>query len=317
MGIGFLGDPPIRQMAALAGAAEASGFESAWISETRISRDAVSGMTAVLAATTRLRVGSAAINLFTRGAALVASTWAAMAEAAPGRVVLGLGVGSPSTLAQQGYTVDHPIGRLREFTEAVRAAWTAAEPVTYRGRYVQFEALDVEVRPAPAPPVYFCVGGPQALATAGRMADGVVGDVFLPAGAVARARARVDAAAGGVFAGEMAAALVVAVDESRSAAAARLRPRLATYLTRFPELAREMGLDPELIERLRARAAIGGIEATYPDIGDALVAACAICGPPDACRERIAEYRDAGVALPILFPEPASLHRVVTELGPR
>src|SRR4051794_33804496 len=92
VGLGFLGDPGIRDMAALAVAAEASGFESAWVSETRIAHDAVSGMAAIIAATERMRVGSAAINVFTRGAALVATTWATLAEAAPGRVVLGLGV---------------------------------------------------------------------------------------------------------------------------------------------------------------------------------------------------------------------------------
>jgi 5,10-methylenetetrahydromethanopterin reductase len=316
VGIGFLGHPAIHEMAALAQLAEASGFESAWVSETRITRDAVSGMAAILGTTDRLRVGSAAINLFTRGAALVASTWASLAEAAPGRVVLGLGIGSPSTLAQQGHTVDHAIGRLGEFVEAVRAAWTAPAPVDYNGRYVRFQRLDVEVRPPIVPPIYLCVGGPQALATAGRVADGVVFDVFLPPSAVSRAGGRVNAAASGRFAGEIAAALVVSIAETTREAVARLRPRLASYLVRFPELAREIGVDPELLARIAERAATGGIEATYGDIGDSLIARCSVSGPVAVCRERIAEYRDAGVTLPILFPEPGSSRRVVSELGP-
>ena len=316
VGIGFLGGPGLRELAALAATAEAAGFESAWVSETRIARDAVSGMAAVLGATDRMRVGSAAINLFTRGAGLVGVTWATLAEAAPGPVVLGLGVGSASTLAQQGYVVDHPIGRLREFTEAVRAVWTAPAPVEYSGRYVSLAELDPEVRPDPPPPVYFCVGGPQALATAGRIADGVLCDVFLPPDAVARARGRVDGGAGGGFGGEVAAAVVVSLADTVAEAVARLRPRLAVYLTRFPELAREMGLEPELLDRIAARAGADGIEATYADIPDSLVARCAACGPPAVCRARIDEYRAAGAALPVLFPEPASLHRVAAELGP-
>ena len=94
IGLGFLGFPDLRGMVRAGQAAEQAGFESAWVAETRITRDAVSAMTALLLGTERLRVGSAAINVFTRGAALTAISWATMAEAAPGRVVLGIGPGS-------------------------------------------------------------------------------------------------------------------------------------------------------------------------------------------------------------------------------
>jgi alkanesulfonate monooxygenase SsuD/methylene tetrahydromethanopterin reductase-like flavin-dependent oxidoreductase (luciferase family) len=129
LGLGFLGFPDLRRMAELGRMAEAAGFESAWVAETRVTRDAVTGMTALLLGTQRLRVGSAAINVFTRGAALTAVTWATLAEAAPGRVVLGLGPGSPAPLQQQGYPFTDGVARLAEFTEAVRAAWAAPPPV--------------------------------------------------------------------------------------------------------------------------------------------------------------------------------------------
>ena len=45
--------------------AEQAGFESAWVAETRITRDAVTAMTALLLGTQNMRVGSAAINVFT------------------------------------------------------------------------------------------------------------------------------------------------------------------------------------------------------------------------------------------------------------
>lgn len=290
-------------MASAAHAAEAAGFESAWVAETRIARDAVTAVTAILARTERLRVGSAAVNVFTRGAALTAVTWATLAEAFPGRAVLGLGVGSESTLRQQGYVVDHPVGRLREFTEAVRAAWEGPAPVSYAGRYVRFDALEPELLPDPAPCLYLCVGGPQTLRLAGRIADGVVLDTFLPVPAVAAALGHV----GEDFAGEAAAALVVSVADTVDEAAARLRPTLARYLVRFPELARVSGLDEEYVARLQRRAVEGGLEAVAADVPTELVARCAVCGPPARCHERIGEYRAAGIALPILFTERESL----------
>src|SRR4030088_1593502 len=93
LGLGFLGFPDLRAMVTAGQEAEAAGFESAWVAETRVGRDAVTGMTALLLGTQRLRVGSGVINVFTRGAGVTAITWATLAEAAPGRVVLGVGPG--------------------------------------------------------------------------------------------------------------------------------------------------------------------------------------------------------------------------------
>lgn len=315
LGLGFLGFPDLRSMIRLGQQAETAGFESAWVSETRITRDAVTGVTALLLGTERLRVGSAAINVFTRGAALAAVTWATLDEAAPGRVVLGLGVGSEVPLAQQGYEVQRPLTRLREFTEAVRAAWEHPVPVEYRGRHTRYVGLMPEVRPASSPPIYWCVAGPRALETAARMANGVIFDAFLTPSYASRARERLDRAAGGHYQGEIGAGLVVSLADSVAEAAAPLRPVLARYLVHFPELARETGLDPEFVERLRALAERDGIEATYPELPDSLVAQHAVCGSPAVCRDRIAEYRAAGVQLPILFPGPESIARAIEELA--
>ena len=312
LGLGLLGHPDLRSTAAVALRAEERGFESVWISETRITRDAVTGMTAALLATRRIRVGSAAINVFTRGAGLVAVTWATMAEAAPGRVVLGLGGGSMVPLTQQGLPHDHTVSRMREYTDAVRGAWTSPPPYSYRGRYVRFEALEAEVRPDAAPPVYFCVAGPKALACAAEIADGVVCDAFLAPSYVRWARSTLDAAApGGRYQGELAGALIVSVAATRKEAAAPLRPILANYLVNFPELARVTGIDAELVERMRSAHAAGGLVAAGRLLSDDLIARHAVCGAPEACRERLDEYRAAGLHLPILFPTPASLEAAV------
>lgn len=315
LGLGFLGFPGIRAMAELGRRAEAAGFESAWVSETCITRDAVTGMTALLLATERLRVGSAATNVFTRGAALTAVTWATLAEAAPNRVVLGLGAGSLSPLAQQGYVVDYPLSRLREYVEAVRAAWSAPVPVAYCGRFVRFTDLVPEVRPLVPPPIYFCVAGPRALACAATMADGVVLDAFMPAQYARTTCARLAEAAGGRYAGEVAGVIVVSLAPSVEEGAERVRPLLASYLVNFPELARETGLDPDFVARLRRHAASDGITATYADLTDDLVARYAACGPPESCRERLSEYRAAGLQLPIVFPEPRSMASAVSALA--
>jgi 5,10-methylenetetrahydromethanopterin reductase len=303
-------------MVEVARGAEAAGFESAWVAETRLTRDAVTGVTALLLGTDRMRVGSAAINVFTRGAALIAVTWATLSEAAPGRVVLGIGAGSEVPLRQQGFEADHPVSRLREVIEAVRAAWAAGAPVTRTGPHVNFADLLLEVRPALIPDIYMCVGGPRALALAGQIADGVVLDAFLPPAAARQARGILDSsepAAG--FTGELAGAVMVSLADSRAEAAATLRPLLAGYLVNFPELARVSGVEPELVARLRDRATSEGMQAASRLISDELVAAHALCGSPGVCRERLAEYRAAGYELPILFPTAGSVLPCIEQLA--
>lgn len=316
LGIGLLGFPDVRALVAAGRAAEGAGFESAWVAETRLTRDAVTGVTALLLGTNRMRVGSAAINVFTRGAGLIAVTWATLAEAAPGRVVLGLGVGSEGPLAQQGYSVDHPVARLRDATSAIRSAWASSEPLTIDQGTVRFQRLMLEVRPPVPPPIYLCVGGPRALTLAGEIADGVVLDSFLTPDFAAHARGLLDkGAAGGIFRGELAGAVVVSLADSQERAAVPLKRLLAQYLVSFPELARITGLDPELVECVRTTSAAEGLEAAAHLLSSNLVAAHALCGTPRECRDRLADYRSAGYDLPVLFPVPDSLETCIRELA--
>ena len=117
------------------------------------------------------------------------------------------------------------------------------------------------------------------------------------------------------IAGELAGVVMVSIADSRSEAASAIRPVLAGYLVNFPELARVSGVDAELIDRLRRRAASDGIDAASRLISDELVAAHALCGPPSVCREGLAEYRAAGYDLPILFPVPGSLRPCIERLA--
>lgn len=316
LGLGFLGGPDLQALVEAGQAAERAGFDSLWHAETRITRDSVTALTAWALSTSRVRVGSAAVNVHTRGAVLTAITWAALSEAAPGRVVLGIGPGSPGPLAQQGYPFDHPVSRLREFVAAVRATWNDPSPISRAGRFVNLASLDPEVRPPAPVPIYLCVTGPRALECAGEIADGVILNAFMPISYTRRARSRLDRGTPCGFRGEVGQALVVAVADSLAEAAARVRPVLAGYLVHFPNLAAETGLDPEFLSWLRARAAAGGLEATFGELPDRLVSEHALVGTEADCRERLEDYRAAGLELAVLFPDPLSLGRLITGLAP-
>ena len=81
----------VREMVKYSQYAEAHGFESVWIAESRLARDAVVPITAIATDTSAIKVGAGVINTWTRNAALIAQTFATIDELSDGRVMLGLG----------------------------------------------------------------------------------------------------------------------------------------------------------------------------------------------------------------------------------
>ena len=62
------------------------------------------------------------------------------------------------------------------------------------------------------------------------------------------------------------------------------------------------GFDPSILDPLRDSYAEDGGTAAVELIGDDMVEAFYLLGPDDVCRRRVAEYRQAGVDLPLLLP---------------
>ena len=222
-------------MVRLARKAEASGFESLWVAETRITRDAVVPMAAIAAATERVRLGSAILNVYTRNPVVIAITFVGLDELAPGRIVMGLGTGSPLVLAPQGQPFARPLTRLREYVEVLRplmrgetvelrragrsASRARASRTCSQGRAIA-SARDADAALPRASPAR------ASLELAGEVADGVLLNVCLPTAYVTRARGLIEQ--GAQRAGRMSPAieigmmLVVSPDEdSRAARTAR------------------------------------------------------------------------------------------------
>ena len=84
----------------------------------------------------------------------------------------------------------------------------------------------------------------------------------------------------------------------------RLKPGVATYAGSFPRYNRllaESGF-AEAASAIREAWQRGDRDRAVALVPDALVDAVALAGSPAQCQERIAQYRDAGVTLPIVTP---------------
>jgi 5,10-methylenetetrahydromethanopterin reductase len=304
-------------MVRLARKAETAGFESVWVAETRITRDAVVPMTAIAAATERVRVGTAIMNVYTRNPVVIAITFLGLEEIAPGRIVMGLGTGSPLILAPQGHPFERPLTRLREYCEVVRPLMRGEE-VTYEGRTIRLEAARVEDllsdhAAAGDVPLYLGVTGSRPLEFAGAVADGVLLNTCLPTAYVERARGLIEQGAAGRDASkiEVGMMIVAAPDEDSKAGKDRARRFVAVYLSMFPNIAKETGLPPDLLDRLRAAFHGEGVDAAARLVGDDVVDSLTAAGTPDECLARLDEYGRAGVGLPVLIPLDGAVEPVI------
>ena len=91
LGFCFLDRPSVGKQIDLVRKIENLGYESAWVTETRLARDAFSVLGAFAAVTKRVKLATGIVNTWTRGPALMAMTLATLDEMAPGRVICGLG----------------------------------------------------------------------------------------------------------------------------------------------------------------------------------------------------------------------------------
>ncbi len=297
------GLPPAR-IGELAAAAERAGFGAVFVAEGH--GDALALCHPVAGATSRARVGTAVTNAALRPPVLAAKTAAQLDHAAGGRLVLGLGVGNPIMNGRFGIAPFPPLQMIEEYVAVVRAV-LAGNP--YSGTLFRTGMVPLDSPPARRDlPIYLGALGPRMLELAGRIADGVVLNLMSPAQAgEAAGLVRAAAAAAGRDPAGVEIVCVVhcclSGDAAEAAAAARdVVPRYVLH----PAVGRLFcedgrGTDLRPVRELLLGGDRAGATARVPQpVADGFVAH----GDADTCGRRLAEYRTAGVDLPVLFPMP-------------
>src|SRR5438067_7283842 len=117
--------------------AEKLGFDSVWTSEAYGS-DAVSPAAWVLARTTRIKVGTAIMQMPARTPAMAAMTAMTLDALSGGRFILGIGPSGPQVVeGWHGVAYGKPLQRTREYVEIIRKILERAEPLIYAGEHYQ------------------------------------------------------------------------------------------------------------------------------------------------------------------------------------
>jgi F420-dependent oxidoreductase-like protein len=315
------------ELVELAQQAERFGYDSAWAAEAW-GTDAVSVLAWVAATTSRIKVGSAILQIAARTPASTAMTAATLDLMSGGRFLLGLGTSGPQVVeGWHGEPWGKPLAKTREYVEIVRAI-LRREVLEYDGRQFQVpyrgpgatglgKPLKLMARPLrPEIPIYLASLRRRSVELATEIADGWLPLFFSPE----RAR-ETFAAPFGRDGFEIAPAVPAILLDDVQAARDALKPYYALYVggmgargTNFyNELACNYGFEAEA-ERIQELYLDGRQRDAAAAVPDALVDEMALVGPRARIADRLAAWRESGATTMLVSTRDEATLRAVAEL---
>jgi len=272
------------------------GYTDVWTAES----DGPDGFTPLALAAAwapELRLGVAIVPAYTRGPALLVQSAAAMADAAPGRFVLGIGSSSNVIVERwNGIAFEEPYKRTRDVVRFMKAALGGDKVVE---SYDTFEVNGFRsgVRLEQQPPILIAALREGMLKLAGREADGAIIN-WLSADDVSTVAPIVHSQGENK---EIVARLFVCPSTDTDTVRAQAKRAIAAYLNVpvYAAFHQWIGRGEQLQPMWDAWAA-GDRKGALAAIPDQVVDDLIIHGSPEQCKEHIARYVASGVTTPVL-----------------
>ncbi len=297
------------------------GYTDVWSSEAN-GADGFTPLALTSVWAPELRLGNAIIPAFTRGPACLAQSVGSLAQAAPGRFVLGIGTSSNVIVERwNGIPFEKPYQRVRDTVRFLRAALSGEK---VKEDYETFSVNGFKLGIVPPEPVPILVAALREgmLKLAGREGDGAIIN-WLSADDVATV-APIVKAYGPDSRGnekEVVARIFVAPIDDADSVRAFGRFAISAYLNVpvYAAFHEWLGRSDQLQGMWDAWGA-GDRKAAVEAIPDQVVDDLIIWGSPEKCREHVQRYVDNGVTTPALaiLPFPGIDQRqAIRDLAPR
>ena len=335
MNTGYWAGGPPPGIAESIAAAERLGLDSIWTAEAYGS-DCLTPLAWWGAATERLKLGTAIVQMSARQPAATAMAAMTMDHLSGGRFILGLGVSGPQVVeGWYGMPFAKPLARTREYIGILREIWARRGPVENAGPHYPLplangtglaKALKSSIHPLREDiPIYLGAEGPKNVALAAELCDGWLAMLFSPthqklhADALAEGFARPGARRSAEDF-EVAATVPLIISDDVDAAVDSLRPFYALYFggmgakgTNFhANVPIRMGYGAEVAE-IQELYLAGKKEEAGAKIPRGLIEEMSLVGPADKIRDDLDKWRESIVTTLLLSGDSATL-RAAAEL---
>ncbi len=327
--LGYWQRDPHANLVAIAQEAERLGYDSVWTAEAWGS-DAFTPLAWIGAHTSRIRLGTAIVQISARTPASTAMHALTLDHLSGGRMILGLGVSGPQVVeGWYGQPFAKPIARTREYVDIIRQVLRREKPVTsagphyplpYRGEgaWGMGKPLRSTTHPLRADlPIFLGAEGPKNVSLAAEIADGWLPLYYSPF------RPEVYADSLGTLRPgfEIAVTMSVHVTEDLAAAYAPLKASLGFYIGGMgardrnfhKELMGRMGFESEA-QKIQDLFFAGKRAEAIAAVPDAFCDEIALVGPRERIRERLAAWRETPVTTLLVPGTNVETLRAIAEL---
>src|SRR5579864_6185620 len=319
------GPPPGAAQAVVE--ADRLGFDSVWTAEAYGS-DALMPLAWWGAATERIKLGTAIVQISARTPAATAMAAMTLDHLSGGRVILGLGVSGPQVVeGWYGQPFAKPLSRMREYIGILRDVWARTGPVTNDGPHYPLplpggtglgKPLKSSIRPLRSEiPIYLAAEGPKNIAMAAELCDGWLALFYSPYHdqSYREALAEGFAQTGARHSSEdfeVAATVPLIVTDDVEGAANALRPMYALYFggmgargTNFhANVAIRMGYEQE-VAKIQELYLDGHKDEAAAAVPAKLIEQLTLIGPKEKIRDDLAAWRESIVTTLLVGGDPA------------
>ena len=324
----WAGGPPPGVLEAIA-EAERLGVDSIWTAEAYGS-DCLTPLAWWGAATERLKLGTAIVQMSARQPAATAMAAMTMDHLSGGRFILGLGVAGPQVVeGWYGMPFAKPLARTREYIGILRDVWARQGPVVSGGEHYPLprpdgtglgKPLKSSIHPLREDiPIYLGAEGPKNVALCAELCDGWLAMLFSPTHQeIHRAALEEGFSRPGArrkaeeF--EVAATVPLIVSEDVEGAVDALRPFYALYLGGMgakgvnfhANVAIRMGYERE-VDEIQDLYLGGKKDEAAANVPRELIDEMSLVGPPEKIREDLQKWRESIVTTLLVSGDAATL----------
>lgn len=327
----WAGGPPPGVAEAIA-EAESLGVDSIWTAEAYGS-DCLTPLAWWGASTTRLKLGTAIVQMSARQPAATAMAAMTMDHLSNGRFILGLGVSGPQVVeGWYGMPFAKPLARTREYIGVVRDIWARRGPLQSDGPHYPLplpdgtglgKPLKSSIHPLREDiPIYLGAEGPKNVALCAELCDGWLAMLFSPTHQDAnRAALQEGFSRPGArrkpeeF--EVAATVPFIVSDDIDGALDALRPFYALYFGGMgakganfhANVAIRMGYEREVAE-IQELYLVGRKDEAGAKVPRELIEELSLVGPPAKIRDDLAKWRESIVTTMLVSADAPTLRTI-------
>jgi F420-dependent oxidoreductase-like protein len=328
--LGYWGAGPPENLIGIAQEAERLGFDAIFTAEAWGS-DAFTPLAWIGAHTTRVRLGTAIVQLSARTPTATAMAALTLDHLSGGRMILGLGVSGPQVVeGWYGQPFSQPLARTREYIRIIRQVLRREAPVTNPGPHYPLPyagpgawGLGKPLRSITHPrradlPIWLGAEGPKNVALAAEICDGWFPLYYSPY----RPEVYAEQIRGAKAGFEIAPLVFVNVGQDVETSLLPVKAMLGFYIGGMG--AKKRNFHKELMARMGFEAEANHIQELFfankreeaiAAVPDKFADEISLVGPVERIRDRLQAWRDTPVTMLLIMSQDLSLLRTIAEIA--